>query len=173
MSTASKPKTPAAEQLIPLSVPEIAGNEWKYIKECLDTGWVSSVGPFVERFESSVADFVGTKFGVATVNGTAAIHIALKIAGVEAGDEVLISAITFIAPANAIRYLGAFPVFIDAEPNYWQMDPEKVSEFLEKKCEQTEWRTLQPDHRAASESHRSSTRPGTPGRSGSHPRDGA
>ena len=136
MSTASKPKAPAAEQLIPLSVPEIAGNEWKYIKECLDTGWVSSVGPFVERFETSVADFVGTKFGVATVNGTAAIHIALKIVGVEAGDEVLISAITFIAPANAIRYLGAFPVFIDAEPNYWQMDPEKVLEFLEKKCEQ-------------------------------------
>jgi perosamine synthetase len=136
MSTVFNPETPTTNLLIPLSVPELRGNEWKYIKECLDTGWVSSVGPFVERFEASVADFVGTKFGVATVNGTAAIHIALKVAGVEAGDEVLISAITFIAPANAIRYLGAFPVFIDAEPNYWQMDPEKVLEFLEKQCEQ-------------------------------------
>jgi perosamine synthetase len=136
MSTVFNPETPTTNVLIPLSVPELRGNEWKYIKECLDTGWVSSVGPFVERFEASVADFVGTKFGVATVNGTAAIHIALKVAGVEAGDEVLISAITFIAPANAIRYLGAFPVFIDAEPDYWQMDPEKAVEFLEKKCEQ-------------------------------------
>lgn len=138
MNTASKPESPAAQQLIPLSVPEIGGNEWKYIKECLDTGWVSSVGPFVERFEGSVADFVGTKFAVATVNGTSAIHIALKIAGVEAGDEVLISAITFIAPANAIRYLGAYPVFIDGEPNYWQMDPEKVSDFLENSCQMSD-----------------------------------
>jgi len=135
MSTASKPKSPATQQLIPLSAPEISGNEWKYVKECLDTGWVSSVGPFVERFEAAVADFVGTKFAVATVNGTSAIHIALKIAGIEAGDEVLIAAITFIAPANAIRYLGAYPVFVDAEPNYWQMDPEKVSEFLNNSCE--------------------------------------
>jgi perosamine synthetase len=122
---------------LPLCVPEIRGNEWKYVKECLDTGWVSSVGGFVERFEQNVADFVGARFGVATVNGTAALHIALKIAGVEPGDEVLISALTFIAPANAIRYAGAFPVFIDAEPAYWQMDPQKVSEFLENECE---WR---------------------------------
>lgn len=137
MSTAFKSESPLAQQLIPLSVPKLGGNEWKYVKECLDTGWVSSVGPFVERFERMVADFVGTKCAVATVNGTSAIHIALKVAGVEAGDEVLISAITFIAPANAIRYLGAFPVFIDAEPNYWQMDPAKVSDFLTNKCE---WR---------------------------------
>jgi perosamine synthetase len=135
MNTVSKPASPAVQQIIPLSVPEISGNEWKYIKECLDTGWVSSVGPFVERFEGAVAEFVGTKFAVATVNGTAAIHIALKIAGVEAGDEVLISAITFIAPANAIRYLGAYPVFIDAEPKYWQMDPEKVADFLKNSCQ--------------------------------------
>ena len=135
MNTVSKPESLTSKLMIPLSVPELRGNEWKYVKECLDTGWVSSVGPFVERFEASVTDFVGTKFGVATVNGTAAIHIALKVAGVEAGDEVLISAITFIAPANTIRYIGAFPVFIDAEPNYWQMDPDKVLEFLENKCQ--------------------------------------
>jgi perosamine synthetase len=129
-------KEPAAtREMIPLSVPEIRGNEWSYVKECLDTGWVSSVGPFVERFERSVADFVGTKYAVATVNGTSALHVALRVAGVEPADEVLVSAVTFIAPAYAVRYLGAFPVFIDAEPNYWQMDPQQVIDFLEKKCE--------------------------------------
>ena len=121
----------------PLCVPEIRGNEWKYVKECLDTGWVSSVGQYVERFEQDVAHFVGARFGVATVNGTAALHVALRVAGVQADDEVLISTLTFIAPANAIRYIGAWPVFIDAEPQYWQMDPQKVADFLEKKCQ---WR---------------------------------
>jgi perosamine synthetase len=128
--------TPAAE-FLPLCVPEIRGNEWKYVKECLDTGWVSSVGPFVDRFERDVAEFVGAKLGVATVNGTAALHIALLVAGVQPGDEVLISTLTFIAPANAIRYAGAFPVFIDAEPQYWQMDSQKVLDFLDKGCQ---WR---------------------------------
>jgi perosamine synthetase len=122
---------------LPLCVPEIRGNEWKYIKECLDTGWVSSVGSFVERFEKEVANFVNAGFGVATVNGTAALHIALQVAGVMPGDEVLVSTLTFIAPVNAIRYTGAFPVFIDAEPNYWQMDPQRVRDFLEKECQ---WR---------------------------------
>ena len=125
----------AIREMIPLSAPEIRGNEWSYVKECLDTGWVSSVGPFVERFEGSVADFVGAKYAVATVNGTSALHVALRLAGVEAADEVLVSALTFIAPAYAVRYLGAFPVFIDAEPNYWQMDAQQVIDFLEKKCE--------------------------------------
>jgi perosamine synthetase len=98
---------------------------------------VSSVGPFVERFEKEVANFVNSGFGVATVNGTAALHIALQVAGVKANDEVLVSTLTFIAPVNAIRYIGAFPVFIDAEPKYWQMDPERVVDFLQKKCQ---WR---------------------------------
>lgn len=122
---------------LPLCIPEIRGNEWKYVKECLDTGWVSSVGQYVERFERDVAGFVGAEYGVATVNGTAALHIALKVAGVEAGDEVLVSTLTFIAPANAIRYVGAFPVFIDAEPDYWQMDPQRLQDFVEKGCQ---WR---------------------------------
>lgn len=122
-------------EYIPLCVPEIRGNEWRYIKECLDTGWVSSVGNFVDRFESELAKRVGAKFAVATVNGTAAIHIALLVSGVEPNDEVLVSTLTFIAPVNAIRYSGAWPVFIDAEWDYWQMDPQKVVEFLEKCCE--------------------------------------
>ena len=128
---------PPKEGFMPLCVPEIRGNEWKYVKECLDTGWVSSVGSFVERLELQVAEFVGARFGVAAVNGTAALHTALLVAGVQPGDEVLISALTFIAPANAIRYVGAWPVFIDAEPDYWQMDPGRVLDFLENRCE---WR---------------------------------
>jgi perosamine synthetase len=119
---------------IPLSVPEINGNEWEYVKECLDSNWVSSAGPFVERFEQMVADYVGTQHAVATVNGTAALHLALLVAGVQPDDEVLVPALTFIAPANAVRYAGAWPVFIDAEPAYWQMDAEKVMNFLEHRC---------------------------------------
>lgn len=119
---------------IPLCVPEIRGNEWKYIKECLDTGWVSSVGSYVDRFERMVAERVGARHAVATVNGTSALHIALQLVGVERDDEVVVPTLTFIAPANAIRYAGAWPVFIDAEPEYWQWDGEKVRAFLEEGC---------------------------------------
>lgn len=121
---------PPSEGIIPLIKPEIRGNEWRYVKECLDSGWVSSVGPFVDRFEQIVAAKAGTKYGVATVNGTSALHIALLVAGVQPEDEVLVSTLTFIAPVNAIRYVGAWPVFIDAEPDYWQMDPARSLNFL-------------------------------------------
>jgi perosamine synthetase len=124
----------AAEDFIPLCVPNICGNEWRYIKECLDTGWVSSVGSFVDRFERMVADYIGAKYAVATVNGTAALHVALQVAGVRPDDEVLVPALTFIAPANAVRYVGAWPIFMDAEPEYWQMDPQKMLDFLEIEC---------------------------------------
>src|SRR3972149_6950111 len=119
---------------IPLSVPQLVGNEWKYVKECLDTNWVSSVGSFVDRFEQTMASYIGCRKAVATVNGTAALHVALQVAGVQADDEVLVSDLTFIAPVNAIRYLGAWPVFIDAAADYWQMDPQKVRDFLDKQC---------------------------------------
>ncbi|MGA3007496.1 MAG: LegC family aminotransferase [Opitutaceae bacterium] len=115
-------------------VPEIRGNEWRYIKECLDTNWVSSVGSYVDRFEKLLAGLAGTRYAVATVNGTSALHVALLVAGVEPDDEVLVSSLTFIAPANAIRYVGAWPVFIDAEPRYWQMDPAQAVDFLEQAC---------------------------------------
>ncbi|MCI0730286.1 MAG: LegC family aminotransferase [Chloroflexi bacterium] len=128
------PGVPAQDGFIPLSVPEIRGNEWQYIKECLDSNWVSSVGSFVDRFEQMMAEVVSVQYGVATVNGTAALHVSLLVAGVQPGDEVLVSSLTFIAPANAIRYVGAWPVFVDAEPTYWQMDPQKVEEFLEEGC---------------------------------------
>ena len=128
------PGAPPADGFVPLAVPEIRGNEWQYVKECLDTAWVSSVGPYVDRFEQMVAAQCGTRFAVATVNGTSALHIALLLAGVAADDEVLVSTLTFIAPVNAIRYVGAWPVFIDAEPDYWQMDSVRIQEFLEREC---------------------------------------
>src|ERR1700690_3064354 len=99
--------------MIPLSVPEIRGKEWEYVKECLDTGWVSSVGSYVTRFEEMCALATGATHAVATVNGTAALHMALLAVGIEPDDEVLLSTLTFIAPCNAIRYVGAWPVLID------------------------------------------------------------
>lgn len=122
---------------IMLCIPEIRGNEWNFLKECLDTNFVSSVGPFVDRFEQMVTEHVGTQYAVATVNGTCALHTALLVAGVKPDEEVIVSTLTFIAPVNAIRYVGAWPVFIDAESDYWQMDPVKVLEFLERGCQ---WR---------------------------------
>ena len=105
------PGAPPPADFVPLIVPEIRGNEWKYVKECLDTNWVSSVGSYVDRFEKMAAAQAGTEYAVATVNGTAALHIALLLAGVQADDEVVVSSLTFIAPVNAIRYVGAWPVF--------------------------------------------------------------
>jgi len=130
-----EPGAVPAEGTIPLSVPEINGNEWKYVKECLDTNWVSSVGPFVNRFEQMLAEYVDAKYAVATVNGTAALHTALLVSGIQPGEEVLVPALTFIAPANAVRYAGAWPVFLDVEANHWQLDPQKVNEFIEQQCQ--------------------------------------
>ena len=130
----STPEAASSSDFIPLMVPEIRGNEWRYIKECLDTNWVSSAGPFVDRFESEIASRVGARFAIATVNGTAALQVALLVAGVKPDDEVLVSTLTFIAPVNAIRYVGAWPVFVDAEADHWQMDPLGVVDFLEQRC---------------------------------------
>ena len=132
-ATAAPATSPAA--FIPLCVPQVEGNEWAYVKECLDTGWVSSVGAYVDRFERGLAAAIGGGTAVATASGTAALHVALLVAGVEPGDEVLVSTLTFIAPANAIRYAGAWPVFVDAEPDFWQMCPARLREFLETGCE--------------------------------------
>ena len=110
------------------------GNEARYLAECVETNWVSSGGPFVGRFERDVARAMGTRHAVACATGTAALHVALLVAGVEPDDEVLVSDLTFVASANAIRYCGAWPVSIDAEPTYWQMDVEKAVDFLEREC---------------------------------------
>lgn len=129
-----EPGTPGPKGSVPLSVPQIGGNEWEYVKECLDTNWVSSIGSYVDRFEADLAEYIGARAAVATVNGTSALHIALLVAGVQPDDEVLVPTLTFVAPANAVRYTGAWPVFIDSEPHFWQMDPEKVADFLDNYC---------------------------------------
>lgn len=129
---------PKATETISLSIPRLNGNEWLYLKECLDTNWVSSAGPFVDRFEEEVARYTGARHAVAVMNGTAALHVALRVAGVEPGDEVLVPALTFIAPVNAIRYCGAEPVFMDVRRDTWQMDMEKTAEFLQERCEHRE-----------------------------------
>lgn len=131
------PHTSPQDAPVPLCVPELSGNEWLYVKECLDTGWVSSVGAFVERFERELATKIGCRYAVATSSGTAALHTSLVALGIEPDDEVLVSALTFVAPANAIRYVGAWPVFIDAERANWQMDPQKVADFLKRECRWT------------------------------------
>lgn len=123
------------QQYIPLSIPQINGNEWKYVKECLDTGWVSSVGPFVGRFEEAVAAYLGVEDAVAVSTGTAALHTALLIAGVNAGEEVIVPALTFVAPVNAICYVGASPIFMDVSEQSWGLDVEKLASFLNENCE--------------------------------------
>lgn len=133
-SEGNKPGSLPEEGSIELCVPHLAGRETEYVGECIATNFVSSVGPFVHRFERAIAEFVGTDHAVAAVNGTAALHLALLAVGVQSDDEVLVSTLSFIAPANAVRYCGAWPVFIDAEPDHWQMNPAAVAGFLEDRC---------------------------------------
>lgn len=122
---------PNGAKSVALHEPRFAGNEWAYLKECLDTGWVSSVGKYVDRFEQQLADFTGVKRAVVVMNGTAALHICLKLAGVEQGDEVLTPTLTFIATANAVTYCGAIPHFVDSEEATLGLDPGKLGRYLE------------------------------------------
>ena len=118
--------------MISLSVPNISGNEWKYVKECLDTEWVSSAGKYVNLFESKIEDFTKAKHAIACVNGTSALQVSLRLAGVSPGSEVITSTLTFIAPVNSIIYNQASPVFMDCD-DYYNIDVEKTIEFIEKK----------------------------------------
>jgi perosamine synthetase len=131
----SEPGVRATAGSLAVFEPTLAGNEWLYVAECLETGWVSSVGAFVDRFEQAVAEYTGARHAVATVNGTAALHVALLVAGVRPEDLVLVPTLTFIAPVNAVRYCGAEPVFLDADPATCQLDVEKLARFLEEQCE--------------------------------------
>ncbi len=115
---------------ISLSEPFIFGQEYKYIKECLDTGWVSSAGRFVDLFEDKIANYTGAKFAVACSNATSALFISLKILGVKRDEEVIVPTLTFIAPVNTIKYLGAEPIFMDAD-EYCNIDVNKTVEFIE------------------------------------------
>ena len=113
-----------------LHEPTFSGNEWDYLKECLDSTFVSSVGKFVDRFEHDLAQYTGAKYVVATVNGTAALHIALKLAGVIQDDEVIIPALTFVATANAVTYCNATPHFVDSEESTLGIDVAKLRNYL-------------------------------------------
>lgn len=120
---------------IPLHEPFFGGREWEYLKDCLDTGYVSSVGSYVDRFEAMLADYTGAKYAVATVNGTMALHLCLRLAGVQAEEEVLIPALTFVAPANAVAYCGAIPHLVDSREDSLGMDTLKLKDYLEEFAE--------------------------------------
>jgi perosamine synthetase len=116
---------------VALHEPEFDGNEWDFVKECLDTNFVSSVGKFVDRFERDLEQYTGSKHAIAVSNGTSALHISLLLAGVEQGDEVLVPALTFVATANAVVYCGADPHFVDSEEESLGIDPEKLKTYLQ------------------------------------------
>jgi len=123
------------KDFIALHEPVFIGNEKKYLNECIDSTFVSSVGKFVDRFEKNFAEYVGAKFAIAVVNGTAALHIALKLAGVKEGDEVITQPLTFIATCNAISYCGAKPIFVDVDLDTLGLSPVSMRNFLENHCE--------------------------------------
>lgn len=126
---------PSQSGKVALHEPRFAGAEWAYLKECVDTGWVSSVGAYVDRFECDLAAAFGVRRAVAVVNGTAALHVALMLAGVEAGDEVLVPALTFVATANAVAYCGAVPHFVDSAWSTLGLDPDALADHLEEIAE--------------------------------------
>ena len=130
IATTLKSVLPKSKDFIALHEPKFDGNEWKYLKDCLDSTYVSSVGEYVKRFELSLKKVTGLKHVVAVVNGTAALHICLKIVGVEKGDEVLMPTLTFVATANAVTYNGAIPNFVDSSNLTLGMDPEKLDDYL-------------------------------------------
>jgi perosamine synthetase len=121
---------------VALHEPRFSGNEWQYLKECLDSTFVSSVGKFVDRFEAELATFTGARHAIAVMNGTAALHIALKLAGVRADDEVLIPALTFAATANAVTYCGAAPHLVDSDVRTLGVDAGKLRDYLGKHTDQ-------------------------------------
>ncbi|MGK0466570.1 LegC family aminotransferase [Clostridium sp.] len=116
--------------MIPLCIPEIRGNEWKYVKDCIDTNWVSSVGSYVNLFEEKFGEYVGSKSAVVTMNGTAALQLALMTLNIGAGDEVIVPSLTFISPINTIKYVGAEPVFVDVCRDTFVMDAEKLEAMI-------------------------------------------
>lgn len=118
-------------ETIALSAPTFNGNELKYLQQCMESGWISSAGQFVEKLQEQIQHFCGTPYAVACINGTAALQVALRIVGVKPGDEVMVPTLTFIAPVNAVHYLGAHPIFMDCDDRF-NVDPEKIIDFIKK-----------------------------------------
>lgn len=139
----NKPKS-----FIPLHEPFFGGNEKKYLLQCIDTTYVSSVGKYVTKFEKMVAEYTGSKYAIATVNGTAALHTALLLSGVKENDEIITQSLTFVATANAISYTGAKPIFIDVDIDTMGLSPQSLKEWLEKSTTKrfnktnNEWETI-------------------------------
>lgn len=119
---------------VPLAVPHLGGNEARYLQECIETNFVSSVGPFVDRFETEFASAIGARHAVACSSGTAALHVALELLGVRHGSLVAVSTFSFIASANAITYAGGDPLFVDSEPRTWNMDAELLHSELRQRA---------------------------------------
>jgi dTDP-4-amino-4,6-dideoxygalactose transaminase len=124
----------SSDQRIPLSIPTIGGNAAAYLQDCLDTNYVSSVGPYVERFERAFAERLGSRYAVACASGTAALHLAFLVLDVGPGADVLVADLTFVASVNPITYVGARPVLVDAEPRTYGMDPRLVVDELERRA---------------------------------------
>ncbi len=122
-------------ETVPLHEPYFGGNEKKYVLDCIESTFVSSVGKYVDRFEEMIKDFTGAKYAIATVNGTSALHIALKLAGVQEGDLVITQPLTFIATCNAISYCGAEPIFVDIDPDTLGMSPDSLASWLQENVE--------------------------------------
>lgn len=123
------------KEFIPLHEPRFIGNEKKYLNDCINSTFVSSVGKYVDIFENKFAAFMGSKYAIATVNGTAALHISLLLANVKKDDEVITQPLTFIATCNAISYCGAKPIFVDVDLDTMGLSPESLKKFLEAHCE--------------------------------------
>lgn len=121
--------------MIPLAIPNLAGNEARYLQECIDTNFVSSVGPFVDRFEAMVAAACGTRHAIATASGTSALHLMLAAHDIGPGDLVVLPSLSFIATANAVSYTGARPVFIDIASDSWTLDPAELAHFFDRDCQ--------------------------------------
>ncbi|MCL4338857.1 DegT/DnrJ/EryC1/StrS family aminotransferase [Patescibacteria group bacterium] len=119
---------------IPVSYPDLTGgNERKYLLDCFDSSWISSKGEYIRKFEYNFAKYIGVRFGVATSNGTTALHLAISALGLGKGDEVIVPNLTFVASANVVRYTGAKPVFVDVEKETWGMDPTTVEKAITKR----------------------------------------
>ena len=129
------------EQFIPLHEPRFQGNEKQYLQDVIDSTYVSSVGPYVNQFEAKIAEYCGVKHAIAPVNGTAALHVALLLAGVKPGEEVITQAVTFVATCNAIHYCSAEPVFVDVDRSTLSLSPRALADFLAEYGEQRDGKT--------------------------------
>ena len=118
---------------IPVCVPSIQGKEWEYIKDCIDTEWVSSAGKYVELFEQKIAEYIGSKYAIACINGTSALQVSLRLAGVLHGDEVIVPPYTMSASATCVLFSGGVPIFSDIDDEIFCLDPNVIEKSINKR----------------------------------------